>query len=200
MTNNNILKQFNDLIKKRPVFLDTETTGLGPDAQVCEIAVVALDGSVLLDSLVKPTVPIPPGAEAIHHISNEMVSGSPSFYDLMLDLGEALGGSHLCIYNAEYDMRVMRQSAEVNKFRFVDFLRGRTRSVDDRDCIMKLYAEYWGAWSDYHQSYTFQSLSEAVKKQVVNLPEGLVLHRALADAELTRLLTIELGERYEIPF
>ncbi len=56
------------------VLLDTETTGLGDQAEVVQIGVINGAGKVLVDNrLVKPTLPIDPGAEAIHHISNAMV-------------------------------------------------------------------------------------------------------------------------------
>jgi DNA polymerase-3 subunit epsilon len=37
------------------VVLDTETTGLGVDAEIVEIAIVAIDGRTLLNTLVRPT-------------------------------------------------------------------------------------------------------------------------------------------------
>lgn len=56
--------------------IDFETTGLPPDASVCEVAVVDLreDGliSALLNAIVKPTHPISLEAMAIHHITEEI--------------------------------------------------------------------------------------------------------------------------------
>lgn len=42
------------------LILDTETTGLGDDAEIVEIAIIDQDKNVLLNSLVKPSKPIPP--------------------------------------------------------------------------------------------------------------------------------------------
>jgi hypothetical protein len=44
------------------VLLNTETTGLGPDDEVVEIAVLDPTGRALLDTLVRPPRPIPPAA------------------------------------------------------------------------------------------------------------------------------------------
>ncbi|MBY0376588.1 3'-5' exonuclease, partial [Patescibacteria group bacterium] len=61
------------------VFFDTETTGIGEEDYLCQIAYktpLEVDGFV---GLYKPPVPIPPGASAVHHITNEMVKDKPSF-------------------------------------------------------------------------------------------------------------------------
>jgi DNA polymerase-3 subunit epsilon len=49
------------------VVLDTETTGLGHDAEIIEIAIIcAFSGKTFINTLVKPRNPIPPSATAIH--------------------------------------------------------------------------------------------------------------------------------------
>lgn len=47
------------LVTRNVVILDTETTGLGADAEVVELAVLSPRGEVLFDSLVRPRKPIP---------------------------------------------------------------------------------------------------------------------------------------------
>src|SRR6185369_3655551 len=97
-----------DRLKRDPdtwVILDTETTGLGSDAQVIQIGVINGKGNVLLDNvLVKPTILIPADATAIHHITNEMVQDVPAFPDILPQLREVVEGKLLVIYNAQYDM------------------------------------------------------------------------------------------------
>ncbi len=63
----------------RAVFLDTETTGLGPDAEVIDVAVIDVLGRVLLDTLVHPRGHIPPDASRIHGIYAHHVAGAPSW-------------------------------------------------------------------------------------------------------------------------
>ena len=60
------------------VVLDTETTGLDGHAEVIQIAVVDRSGAVLLDSLVKPTCPVPAEATAVHGISDSDLVNAPT--------------------------------------------------------------------------------------------------------------------------
>jgi hypothetical protein len=41
---------------RRAIYLDTESTGLGPQAQIVDVALVSGDGTVLFDSFVRPTI------------------------------------------------------------------------------------------------------------------------------------------------
>jgi hypothetical protein len=50
------------VLQRRPLFLDTETTTDGEPAEVVEVAVVGDDGTVLLDTLVRPQSSIAPSA------------------------------------------------------------------------------------------------------------------------------------------
>jgi len=54
------------------IFLDTETTGTGPDDRLCQIAFKADDGPAICD-LFNPGKPISIDAMAIHHITEKMV-------------------------------------------------------------------------------------------------------------------------------
>ncbi len=65
----------------RPIFYDTETTGIRSDKdRVVEIAAYDPIGERTFVELVNPEMPIPPEASAVHRISNEMVSESPTFH------------------------------------------------------------------------------------------------------------------------
>ena len=52
------------------------------------------------------------------------------------------------------------------------------------ECIMELYAQYWGDWSQWHGNYKWQSLGAAAAQCGLLWPMGA--HRALADAEMCR--------------
>jgi len=47
------------ILAQKPVYIDTETTGLEKDDEVVEISIINFDGSLLFTSLVKPTQSIP---------------------------------------------------------------------------------------------------------------------------------------------
>lgn len=85
---------------ERPVvFFDLEATGLlTHEDRVVDIALVKRmpDGSEeSFSSLVDPQVPIPADAQAIHHISDKMVLGQPTFRTLAPKLLEIFDGSDL---------------------------------------------------------------------------------------------------------
>ena len=182
-----VIAQAREILMRDPYFLDTETTGLGRSAQIVEISIIDQRGEVLLDTLVKPTTPIPPDATRIHGITDRDVLGAPSFADLMPRLLPFLGfGRTIAIYNASYDTRLLQQSAKVhgiaidgNNYRHV--------------CVMHMYAVFHGAYNHTRHSYTWQSLSNAGLQQHIVLPPYLKPHRALADAEMTRLLMLRIA-------
>lgn len=144
-----------DLLKRDPttwVILDTETTGLGKDAQVIQIGVIDGNGAVLMDNvLVKPTKPIPSDATAVHQITNEMVKNAPAFPDILPQLRDVIAGRLLVIYNAQYDMRLLVQSSKAHGFALSLGIAGFT-------CAMLRYAEWFGDWNDYHGSFRWQKL------------------------------------------
>jgi len=74
------------------VYLDTETTGLGADAEIVEICVLDHDGRVLINTLVKSKSVIPPIVTRIHGITNLMVAKSPTWRDIWPDVAAALAG------------------------------------------------------------------------------------------------------------
>ena len=64
----------------RAIYYDTETTGIKADKdRIIEIAAFDPVRNLSFERFVNPGIPIPPDATAIHHITNEMVAGAPSF-------------------------------------------------------------------------------------------------------------------------
>ncbi len=92
--------------------LDTETTGLSRDAQIVELGVLAPDETVLLDTLVTPTVEIEPEAVQVHGITRDRLAtrNAPAFETVFMPLLKAVGRGDVVIYNAEFDIRLIRQS------------------------------------------------------------------------------------------
>ena len=56
------------------VIIDTETTGLMASDEIIEITIINMRGEILLNTLVKPSRPIPPEVTKINNITNEMLS------------------------------------------------------------------------------------------------------------------------------
>jgi len=163
------------ILASQPLYLDTETTGLDARAEIVEIALVAHDGSVLLESLVKPTRSIPWDATRVHGISNEMVAGAPTWAELWPQVRAILAGRRVGIYNAEFDLRMIAQSHAAH--RVID-----TAAGSNAFCIMKLYAEFFGERGSHGDS-RWQSLDKAARQCGIDLPNS---HRAGADALLAR--------------
>lgn len=156
--------------------LDTETTGLGGDAQICQIAVIDPKGETLLDTLVKPTVPIPPDAQRIHGITDEMVADAPRFDQVFLQLLRAVGDRDVVIYNAGYDWTLIRQS--LKPYGIPLWLYGAERVVVPGGanrkpvvmtcqtwpngatvhCAMHWYSQWVGDWNSYYGNYRWQRL------------------------------------------
>jgi len=166
-------------LDRNPLFLDTETTGIDERAEICEIAVVAADGTSLVATLVRPTGPIPDGAQRVHGIADEDVRDAPTFGELAPTLRDVLDGREVVIYNADYDIRLLTQSAQARQLPRQSWDRPPTFH-----CAMRLYAEYHGDWDPSRQSYTWHKQGAAARALGLALPDDL--HRARADAELCR--------------
>lgn len=151
------------------VVLDTETTGLSPNAEIIEISIIDKDGSVLLNTLVKPKGPISGKSRSIHGIDRKMVKDAPSWPEVAPAFEAAITGKTVIAYNAKFDVRIVRQT----------YLKHGLPAPDIKShCAMEAYGAYCGnrtrrklarVCAAHHIKYTGQ-------------------HRALADADATRRL------------
>lgn len=158
------------------LILDTETTGLDR-GEVVQIAIIDSYGDILLNSLVRPKLPIPADAIAIHNIDNELVSGSITWPELVPRIIDIVRDRQLVVYNALYDRKMMHQSAERWEMEKIEW-----KEISDWHCAMDAYAEFYGAWNDYHQSYRWQRLSFAAENCGVRVANT---HEALGDCLMT---------------
>ncbi len=170
-----ILKARELVTSRKLIVLDAETTGFRDDDEVCEIAAVDRDCRTVVNSRVRPRRKIPVDATRIHGITNVDVKKAPSVASFIAGcLGQLLNSrTPLATYNATFDLRLLDQSSTTNHA-----WRGRRNT----HCIMELFAEYWGAWNDYHGSYTFQSLENAAEQ--CRLKWQGAAHSALGDARM----------------
>ncbi|MBS0624141.1 MAG: DUF3820 family protein [Verrucomicrobia bacterium] len=116
------------------VCLDTELTGLDPDAdRVMEIAVARFTLCDILDSwetLIDPEHPISEGAQKVHHISVEMIQGKPKIAEVLPHLSELLKGQWIVGHAINFDLQMLQKEAERSQFallvppdRVIDTLR-----------------------------------------------------------------------------
>ena len=94
------------------VVLDTETTGLGNQDEVLQLAMLRDNGEVLFNEYFKPTsVHEWPEAERINHISPQMVFDKPEFSEAAEKIRAIISRSYMVIgYNLPFDIRLMMQS------------------------------------------------------------------------------------------
>lgn len=96
--------------------VDVETSGFRPgQARVVSVAALALsdDGNVekSLYSLLDPGVD--PGPTHIHGLTSEMLTGQPTFGDVVADLCEVLRGRTLVAHNVGFDYSFLAAEAEM---------------------------------------------------------------------------------------
>jgi DNA polymerase-3 subunit epsilon len=151
------------------VYLDTETTGLNDGDEVVDLAVVGWDGTVLLDTLVRPKRRIPPDATKIHHLTDDDVRFAPSWCDVYPWLCRTIAGKRVIVYNAAYDFKIISGCCRHD---------GLAMSADPWDCAMNAYARYRGEVNRHSGRFRWHSLERAC--QAFGIPAGG--HRALGDA------------------
>ncbi|WP_421684839.1 3'-5' exonuclease [Yersinia kristensenii] len=165
-------------LKNNHLILDTETTGLGDDAEIIEISIIDCTGKILLDTLVKPLKSIPAAATAIHGITNDMVADAPTWRDIHYQFVALSNDRTLLIYNASFDSRLIFQTAATNNCPVPE-----KKYIFDAECVMKTYAEYYGQWDQKRNKFKWQRLANAAEQQGVVI-DGTP-HRALADCKTT---------------
>ncbi len=173
-------------IERQPIFLDTETTGTGLRDNIIEISILDKDGLVLIDTLVKPVGKISTGAMAIHGINDVMVQHAPRWVDVWIEVESVLSNQLVGIYNADFDLRMMEQSHNLN------WMQWSKPAGMEVFCIMNLYAQYFGQWNSMHGNYKWQSLDVAGRQCGIQLPNT---HRAKDDTLLARAILCHMAEQ-----
>lgn len=170
-------QQAQQWLRDNVLIMDTETTGLGDDAEIVEVTIIDTAGRVLLNTLVKPRSVIPASATAIHGITNEMVATAPSWPHVCRSLYDIISGRKVVIYNSDFDTRILDQTNDDWGIT-IHFKIERPTF----ECAMLAYAEFYGQNSE-HGGYKWQKLTTAAEQQGVII-EGTP-HRALSDCLTT---------------
>lgn len=154
------------------VYLDTETTGLGAGDEIVDLSVVGADGAVLLDTLVRPTNPIPLVASGIHGIRDRDVVDAPTWSEVYPMLLDIIDLRVVVVYNAPFDAQMVRQCCVQSKI---------VEPTLDWQCAMRAYAEFEGLPGRFG-GFRLHRLDSAARRFGIT-PGG---HRALADAVVCR--------------
>ncbi|MDB4303389.1 3'-5' exonuclease [Desulfosarcina sp.] len=98
------------------IFLDTETTGTGPDDRLCQIAFKPEGGHAVCE-LFNPGKPISIAAMVVHHITEKMVQDKPPFQesDAYAKLQELVSDINNVIvaHNAKFDMSMLQMEGSI---------------------------------------------------------------------------------------
>jgi DNA polymerase-3 subunit epsilon len=157
------------------LYIDTETTGFGPRAEIVDVAVVDGAGRLLLDSFVRPDGPIPPDATRIHGITDRHVAGAPGWHVVYPLLSHLLTGRTVVVYNAAFDLEMVNQ---------MNRRCGYPPVAGDWQCAMLRYAEFAAEWNAQRHGYRWHKLEVAL----VALGQRPNPHRAAGDAHGCRLV------------
>lgn len=180
------------LARSDTLLLDTETTSL--DGYVVQIGILALDGTVLLDTLVNPLAPISEEAQRVHGISERDLVDAPTFTELADQISVILQGKRVWAYNAGFDRSILwnelyrlaqarpvqpvEHAAQDDAWSVAD---GWCAAVRWR-CAMRLYATYVGDWSEYRGEYRWWPLPGALHQAIDDCRAVLrLLHDMAAD-------------------
>ncbi len=178
VANPKVIQRAKQILAYEPIFLDTETTGVSPSDVVIEVGVVDINGETLFDSRIKPVIPVPADAVAIHGITADMLIDAPGWKEAWGALQSVLEGRYIGAYNADFDLRMLKQT---HGRYWLDW------TLDDKYffCVMKLYAAFYGQLSPRGDGYRFHKLEAAGAASRIPLPNA---HRAVDDAKLTAAL------------
>lgn len=172
------------------VVFDVETTGTDDQAQVIQVAVVASDGQVLMDQLVKPSVPIT--NSELHGITDDDVKDAPDFAVIYDDLKDALDGRPALAFNYDFDALKLAQECQRAN---LDPLLGIPGAPES--CVMKMFARFNGEWKASKQDWTWKSLDEAVAHFKLTFPGRP--HNAVADCRAALAVIEQMAAEF-LPF
>ena len=182
------------------VILDTETTGLWPEDEIVEIAVIDRDGTVLLDQRIQPMNParlLKRDAKSgrcamdIHGITPAMLEGQPRFSEIYDRLTDLLRLKPVVIYNAEYDTRMLAQDCARHGLYLPLFSAG---------CAMKQFAAWAGQPGRKLGEYRWVKLEQAVT--MLGVPRDQFdehAHSALGDCRRTLAVLQGLARGQGLP-
>jgi DNA polymerase-3 subunit alpha (Gram-positive type) len=163
-------------------FIDLETTGLGKDAQIVEIA-CNING-LTFQSLVKPSIRIPDDVIKIHGITNEMVENSPSIKEVIIKFNEFIHGYENLYFVGHnfvrFDLPLLR-----NAYKSAELAFPHVKFLDTLNLSEWYYPDV--------VNHRLQTMCVHLKVQVPN-------HRALQDVQATKELFEKMEQEHKFRY
>lgn len=125
------------------IFFDTETTGLEVNDRLCAVGLI--HGDQTHYELINPLKKVPPGASAIHHITNEMLKEAPVFgvsksYEKIMSLN--VPETVLVSHNAPFDLAMLQKEGIAWQGHVIDTLKCSKALMDDLDGYSLQFLRY----------------------------------------------------------
>lgn len=163
------------------IVLDFETTGLSPDQgdRAIEIGAVKIERGEIVDrfqSLMNPGRRVSTFIEEYTGITNAMLQTAPPCNEVMTAFADFAGSTDLVAHNASFDQRFLH--AELKRVR--------------RECGGEFACSMLVARRLYQEAENHK-LGSLVRH--IDIPNDGTFHRALADADMTALLWLEMIDR-----
>ena len=178
----NISTEWAGLLNRRDVIiLDTETTGLSKTAEVVGIALLNTRSEIVLDQHILPEGRITKKASEIHGLTRERLRSLEArpWPEVHEEFIAALSGATcLVIYNADFDLRLLRQTTEKHGLGLPDLPNIR--------CAMRDYAAFRRVPDRREGEWKWHRLEAAHNHETGE--ERTQQHRALDDCQMTLAL------------
>ena len=180
-----------ELLVKREIVLDTETTGVNvlEGARVVEIGCLEIDDLIptgrTFQKYLNPQIPMPKGAEAIHGLSDAFLADKPLFSEIVDEFLEFIGDAQLVIHNASFDMEFINAELVRAGYKRLPM----KRAVDTLMIARKKFPN------------TSVSLDSLCKRFKID-NSGRTFHGALLDAQLLAEVYLHLsgGQQSDLSF
>lgn len=174
-----IIRWAQQIIRRRPLILDIETASMAVSNEIIEVSMVDIYGHVVFNSLIKPMQPIVSMNGNMHDIPANVLAQAPTFVEAWPHMYPLLIQNELIIYNAAYQLRILRQTAAHQQLALPAIIS---------HCLMLKYALYAGVKAS-EREYKLHDLNEACT--AFNISTGA--QRALDDADAARQLLVALA-------
>lgn len=125
------LWRFKNLLNKDIVIMGLATTGDSLKDELIEVAIIDLDGNILMDQRIRPTVSVSNESG----VSLAELVDEPSYLSVYIEILEIVNKKVVCIYNADYGARIIRQTSE--KYN----VESPLSYAEDLFCVMENYSE-----------------------------------------------------------
>lgn len=168
--------------------IDFETTGFNPKIhRVVEIGAVKFRNGEPVDKFrtyVNPKRKIPKAASDVNFITDDMVAGEPTFYEVIDDFTDFIGDDVIVAHNASFDLGFLQGYVDRHKKKNPDFDFELNNAVVD---TVKLAREHFPE-APNHKLETLKSIIGMDKYQS---------HTAADDCMVTGTLYLKCKERAE---